>query len=261
MSDLEGTDRILVSDESEIASIASEMARAYAGMVRYYREAYGLTVEKAEEKTRELIESAKGDDWALTGPSDQVSWYQLMELMEHEPKKAVAAWERVKHAAREELASGQRAATAIEGGLGSPWDQARLLAIREAFRQEWQPSNGIEAALIDTLAQAHYAYLFWLERLMGRAIGQVELDEGNLRDEGRWRPPRLAEAEATHQAAGMVDRFNRLFMRTLRGLRDLRRYAAKVTIQRAGQVNIGEQQVNVAADVAEARPPQASRSD
>jgi len=185
MTDLDGTEMILVLDESEIASIASEMARAYTGMVRYYREAYGLTVEEAEKKTRELIESAKGDDRALTGPSDQVSWYQLMELMEHEAKKAVAAWERVKRAAREELASGHRAATAIHGVHGSPWDRARLLAIREAFRKEWRPSNGIEGALIDTLAQAHYAYLFWLERLMGRAIGQVELDEGDLRWEGR----------------------------------------------------------------------------
>ena len=261
MSDLDGTEMILVLDESEIASIASEMARAYTGMVRYYRDVYGLTVEEAEKKTRELIESAKGDDRALTGPSDQVSWWQLTELMEHEPKKAVAAWERVKHAAREELASGRRAATAIHGVLGSPWDRARLLAIREAFRKEWQPSNGIEGALVDTLAQAHHAYLFWLERLMGRAIGQVELDEGDLRWEGRWRPPRLGEAEATHQAAGMVDRFNRLFVRTLRGLRDLRRYATKVTIQRAQQVNIGEQQVNVAADVAEPPPRQVGRSD
>jgi len=101
MTDLDGTEGTLVLDESEIASIAGEMARAYAGMVRYYREAYGLTVEEAEKKTRELIESA-GDDGALTGPSDQVSWYQLMELMEREPRKAVAAWERVKRAAREE---------------------------------------------------------------------------------------------------------------------------------------------------------------
>ncbi len=44
----------------------------------------------------------------------------------------------------------------------------------------------------------------------------------------------------------MVDRFNRLFLRTLRALRDLRRYAPAVTIQNAGQVNIGAQQVNAA---------------
>ena len=42
----------------------------------------------------------------------------------------------------------------------------------------------------------------------------------------------------------MVGRFNQLFLRTLRALRDLRRYATAVTIQKAGQVNIGAQQVN-----------------
>lgn len=261
MTDLDGTEMILVLDESEIASIASEMARAYAGMVRYYREAYGLTVEEAEKETRELIESAKGDDGALTGPSDQVSWWQLTELMEHEPKKAVAAWERVKHAAREELASGHRAAGAIHGVRGSPWDRARLLAIREAFRKEWQPSNGIEGALIDTLAQAHYAYLFWLERLMSRAMYDALGEDSGLRREGKWRIPQVAAVDTENQAAGMLDRFNRLFMRTLRGLRDLRRYATKVTIQRAQQVNIGEQQVNVAADVAEPPPRQVGRPD
>ena len=44
----------------------------------------------------------------------------------------------------------------------------------------------------------------------------------------------------------MVDRFNKLFLRTLRALRDLRRYAPTVMIYNAGQVNIGQQQVNAA---------------
>ncbi len=48
----------------------------------------------------------------------------------------------------------------------------------------------------------------------------------------------------------MVDRFNRLFLRTLRALRDLRRYAPAVNIQNAGQVNIGGQQVNTTGPVA-----------
>jgi hypothetical protein len=48
------------------------------------------------------------------------------------------------------------------------------------------------------------------------------------------------------QAAAMADRFNRLALRTLRQLRDLRRYAPQVTIQSAAQVNIGGQQVNLA---------------
>ena len=51
------------------------------------------------------------------------------------------------------------------------------------------------------------------------------------------------------QAAAMVDRFNRLLLRTLRALRDLRRYGPSVTVQNAAQVNIGGQQVNMAGEV------------
>ncbi len=47
----------------------------------------------------------------------------------------------------------------------------------------------------------------------------------------------------------MVDRFNRLFLWTLRDLRDLRRYAPSVTAQNAAQLNIGGQQVNLAGEV------------
>ena len=47
------------------------------------------------------------------------------------------------------------------------------------------------------------------------------------------------------QSAAMADRFNRLFLRTLRALRDLRRFNAAVIVQHAGQVNVGAQQVNV----------------
>jgi hypothetical protein len=45
----------------------------------------------------------------------------------------------------------------------------------------------------------------------------------------------------------MMDRYNRLFLRTLRQLRDLRRYSAPITINNPKQVNIaadGGQQLN-----------------
>ena len=44
----------------------------------------------------------------------------------------------------------------------------------------------------------------------------------------------------------MVDRFNRLFLRTIRQLRDLRRYRKQIVINQAVQVSIGHQQVNSA---------------
>jgi hypothetical protein len=54
------------------------------------------------------------------------------------------------------------------------------------------------------------------------------------------------EAPALDQAAAMVDRFSKMFLRTLRALRDLRRYATSVVVQNAGQVNIGGPQMSVA---------------
>ena len=50
----------------------------------------------------------------------------------------------------------------------------------------------------------------------------------------------------------MADRFNRLMLRTRRGLRDLRRYGP-VIVQNAGQVNVADQQVNVSVPEPEAR--------
>lgn len=61
----------------------------------------------------------------------------------------------------------------------------------------------------------------------------------------------MSEHAAIEHAAQMADRWNRIYMRTLRNLRDLRRYSVPVTINNPQQVNIatdGGQQVNVAKD-------------
>ena len=87
----------------------------------------------------------------------------------------------------------------------------------------------------------------------------AQYEDGDLGREGKWRLPRVMDVDAQNQAVAMADRFNRLFMRTLRGLRDLRRYAPSVMIQSAAQVNIGKQQVNIAdRRVGDSRPPEPS---
>ena len=55
----------------------------------------------------------------------------------------------------------------------------------------------------------------------------------------------LDVAAAMDQSGAMADRFHRMFLRGIRALRDLRRYAPAVVVQNAGQVNVGGQQVNV----------------
>ena len=59
---------------------------------------------------------------------------------------------------------------------------------------------------------------------------------------------RISTHVALEEAAAMADRFNRLFLRTLRQLRDLRRYTPAVTIESAGQVNIGGQQISLTGE-------------
>lgn len=56
----------------------------------------------------------------------------------------------------------------------------------------------------------------------------------------------MSTGEAIEHAATMIDRFNRLFLRTLRQLRDPSGYVPAVMIRNAGQVNIRQQQVNAA---------------
>lgn len=58
--------------------------------------------------------------------------------------------------------------------------------------------------------------------------------QANGREDGYWFRPYVSEKEALDQAVQMADRFNRIFMRTLRQLRDLRRYAP-VTINNPNQ--------------------------
>jgi hypothetical protein len=106
-----------------------------------------------------------------------------------------------------------------------------------------QPTTGIERQLIDTMAQAQTAHLHWLELSMLRASRQCVSDK-ELREEGRWQAPRVTDAEAVDQAAMMVDRFNKIFLRTLRAFRDLRRYSPSIVINNAKQVNVGGHQLN-----------------
>lgn len=104
--------------------------------------------------------------------------------------------------------------------------------------------SGVRSTRADQRADL-YMHRFWLHVHVERATTRAVIQKNDLKKRGdRW-PPYSYEAEATIQAAELAERFHRLAMRTLRALRDLRRYAPTVSIQSAGQVNIGEQQVNL----------------
>src|SRR5262249_31929384 len=101
--------------------------------------------------------------------------------------------------------------------------------------------------LLDTMAQAQTGMMNWLTRLSQWSNQPAKKDRG---EEGGWKPPRVSEAEAVEQAAGMMERVQRMFLRALRALTELRRRPLAVVVQGAGQVNIAHQQVNVAGQEA-----------
>jgi hypothetical protein len=231
---------------SEAGSLAREMAHAHHQMLLFYTRDLGLSADEA------LARASGGADIerAETTPADQLDWLTLSDIARVDPERARALWERALDEARDELMSGHRSAKAVETH-GGPWQRAQFLAILQAFIDAWEPRGGIEAALIDSLAQAYTSQLFWQARLTVLSSTEAQRQDRGLKQRGEWEPPTVDAAAAIDQAAAMVDRFNRLFARTLRALRDLRRYTPQVVVQNVGQLNLAQSQVNVG----QAEPP------
>ena len=125
--------------------------------------------------------------------------------------------------------------------------EGTFLALREELSADWQPRNGVERQLIDTMAQAQEGFLHWLRLLTIRTNLESCATDRRYKEEARWGPPRQSDADALDQAAGMMDRYNRIFLRTLRALCDMRRHGGPVIVQKGGQMNVAQQQVNVAS--------------
>jgi hypothetical protein len=222
--------------------LASELAAAFGSMVSFYRKHYALSPEEA--RTRAATTPDHCTEHALSCEPSQLSWFDLNGLANTEPAKALARWEEVKEAARGELRSGHRAARAIEGCDSLCWKRARFLAIRAELTEAWRPRNAAEQHLIDQMAQWQDFVWSWQETMV--AYHEI-IQNGRSRkkdSDERLQPPRLSDAEALERATQMVERFQKLYLRSLTALRELRRLPP-VVVRAAGQVNIGQQQVNV----------------
>jgi hypothetical protein len=233
----------LPPEVQEVEMLSRELAGAFRARVGYFRKELGLPVQEAVAKAEERCSLSQM--WRVEDcPPEEVSWSDLLDLSGVSPERALRRWEDVKQAAREELQSGERAARAVEGPRSDTWDRARFLALRENLAREWQPRNGMEQRLIDQMAQAQTLLDFWQERLMLLASTPLLREKRQVEEEGGWNPPRVSEHQTIEQAAGMVDRFHKMYLRALRSLCNLRKAPLAVVVQNAGQVNLGQQQVN-----------------
>ena len=242
------------------SSLLRQMHAGFLRRVDYYRSSAGgsLSVEEAraaafkagtsDEEARKLLADL------MRLPLDKIGFADLMDLQAVDPQTAEKFWESVKVEGQKEFESGHAAAHALfpAGYQKTPWNVGRYLGLRESFTAEWQPGGGIELSLIDMLAQTFFQYQYWLEQTIKRSetterrihpeyarwlADRKREVRANSYLEGEWLAPELSQAEAIQHAAEMADRFHRMYMRTLRQLRDLRRYSP-VTINNVNQVSI-----------------------
>jgi hypothetical protein len=235
---------VMVNDptDAEVGVLARRLAATYAANVKWRMRELKESADEADRQVR-AYDDPKEQRRALTEPADEVSWWSLSSLIEAEPEAGWVVWERVKAEAADELASGHRAALALCWD-DSPWQRAMFLAIRQTFIDEWQPRGGIELTLIDQMAQAHALYLFWIERAHAQASLEGRKQKRDLSETGRWQARTLGVAESLDQSAQMAERWQKLFVRALRALRDLRRNSPAVVVAApGGQVNLGHNQV------------------
>jgi len=223
-----------------------EMAAAHRRLTEFYKENYGLSDNEALARADETSKFAI-DKQLIDGDPRDTTWCELQSLAERDPALQEECWQQIKQTAADELASGHRAAEAVEANGIRPWERAQFLALRDSLSKEWNPQNGVERMLIDTMAQAYTSQLLWQGRVTLWSSLEPESENRSVKENGQWHPPRIDVSDAIEEAARMVDRFNRMVLRTLRALRDLRRYTPNIIVQNAGQVNVGEKQVNVVA--------------
>jgi hypothetical protein len=247
----ESTQTQLEMSPSETLEVAREMALAYRSMVDFYRKNYQaedggkLTLEGAEQllgsgTRREAAQEARA---RMHQDPKEISWHDLEAMARGDELMPFQVWEEMKAIALDHQRRGGLMLDAAKGMHGQePFEKAQMIAIRHELRATWHPQNGIEEAIIEQMALAHWQVFQWMNRLQALET----MHDRWLRLEDRKATlPRVSEAEASATAAAMIDRFNKMFLRCARSLRDLRRYPVTVNAP-GGQVNIGEKQINVA---------------
>jgi hypothetical protein len=266
-------EQMVYADSIECAvgynSLIRLLGHHFIKQVAYYRSKEGgsLSLDEAraaayrkcedEEQAKELF------DQLMSISVDWISFADLSQLNSFSTVMAQNAWEVIKRASQDEFESGHLAACAFEpvDYMKDAWTRARYLGLRESFATEWQPRGGIELSMIDAMAQAFFQLQYWTEQSVKRARTEPREEAYEYQKwkqyqreaktdswkYGHWDIPYVREQEAVEHAAAMADRWQRMYFRAVRQLRDWRRYTPQVTINNPQQVNIGEQ-VNVASD-------------
>lgn len=252
------------------SSLLRQLQESYIVRVAFFRSKEGGALSPDEARARafqpcEDEEEAKRlYDELRSNPVDQIRFIDLASMWRISPVFSESLWEMIKTEARDEFESGHLASRALTPAqfLRTAWTVASYLGLRESFIEEWQPQGGIELSSIDMLAQSFLCFQHWVKQSVLRSqtplrksnAGYIQWQEQFNPDAvddgytyGHWDLPYVSEQAAVEHATRMADRWHRIYMRTLRSMRDLRRYSVAITnIQQVNLASEGAQQVNVA---------------
>jgi len=241
-----------IGESTHVGEIEDIAHRLYVRRARYLAFA-----EREFQFSKEEAISAAGRDSVSNetrlarlsdSPPQNVSWRQFDRIAEFDSSAVLEKWRSIKDAARDQLDSGQRICDVV--GAERPWERAQFLAVRQSMIEEWNPIGGIELSLIDQMAVSYTCWMNWLDDFHYLQRAEVDRREVDEKDElsnwnGSYVTPRISETAYVERSLKMADRFQRMFMRSLRALRDLRRYTGRITIKNEGPLTVGgNQQVN-----------------
>lgn len=241
---------VTASDEqAQAIDIVDQLARSFARTVEFYKKC-GYSDEEARAY-QERDNSEEGRERSRNRPLREVTWYDISVLANADMREALDVWTRVREAAVYEWQGGMRSARLVEAT--DPFERAQFLVIRDGFLDGWRPQNDIERAMIEMLAQTFSLFQYWTAIAHQRALNKHDAQKRDVSrfESNGWKSPYQSEADAIEQAHHFADSYNRQFLRTLRQLRDFRRYAVPppapppVIVNQGGQVNVANQQLNV----------------
>lgn len=215
---------------NEIESITALAAKSFARVLR---------AEKRGEcpvPGRYWVDSVTD---ALNAAPEDLTWNAIGQFEDENPGSFAIIWERVKQYARDELESGQRAASVAVGDQ-RPITRARFLVLREKYIREWDPCNVLESQLIDSICQIQTIREYWMTLATERVAVECEIERYWVEVSGKRTERRIDGTESARDAREEAERWDRVFVRSVRALRDLRRYTTAVIVNnQGGQVNVG----------------------
>jgi hypothetical protein len=163
-------------------------------------------------------------------------------------------WNTAKQNSLKDYFSGKFLLDSIGGAKDNrPTLVAVLLQLRLGWIEEYELTTIPELMVLDFALLSYYHFLK-AQNIIGNlewatSFEFFEQDNPKLKLDKNYKPKEFSSEEhvekMTESLLPTLDRFNKMFLRNLKALRDLKRSNAVLNIGNVGQLNIGERQINL----------------